>query len=292
MPDSARYSSALRAMLRGSRLYASRVTGSCTKKLMLRVFSALNGSSRAVARSGSSSMSDSWISWKPRTDEPSNARPSSIVSWPKDCTGTVKCCMMPGRSQNRTSTNFTSSSEMKPRTSSEVLNTLVTPSMCAAVRDEAMRTVLPGHHPDVSRVLTTVLRPCRVVQKHASSARSGHSKAYPDPVNAETRTPQKWPGERLGLPERGPGSVASMGTRLVALLIDGVLASLIAYAFTAPAAPLNWSLVPWFVITVLTVSFFGCTPGMWLLGIRVARTDGASMVGPIRAVGTIVVRFR
>lgn len=110
-----------------------------------------------------------------------------------------------------------------------------------------------------------------------------------------------------------------MATRLVALLIDGVLASLIAYAFTAPAAPLNWSLVPWFVITVVTVAFFGVTPGMWALGIRVARIDGATMVGPIRAiprtvmvgviipalitdrdgrglhdraVGTIVVRFR
>ena len=70
-------------------------------------------------------MSDSWICWKPRTDEPSNARPSSMVPSSNDWTGTVKCCMMPGRSQNRTSMNFTSSSEMKLRTSSEVLNTLV-----------------------------------------------------------------------------------------------------------------------------------------------------------------------
>ena len=31
---------------------------------------------KAVATSGSSSMSDSWIAWKPRIDEPSNARPS------------------------------------------------------------------------------------------------------------------------------------------------------------------------------------------------------------------------
>lgn len=103
-------------------------------------------------------------------------------------------------------------------------------------------------------------------------------------MSAETTESQRWPGERLGLPERGPGSVASMGTRLIALLIDGVIASLIAYAFTAPAAPLNWSLVPWFVITVGTVSFFGFTPGMWLMGIRVARIDGATMVGPIRAI--------
>jgi uncharacterized RDD family membrane protein YckC len=75
-----------------------------------------------------------------------------------------------------------------------------------------------------------------------------------------------------------------MGSRVVALLIDAVLASLIAYAFTAPAAPLNWSLVPWVLITAGTVSFFGVTPGMWLLGIRVARIDGTTMVGPFRAI--------
>ncbi|MGH8880625.1 MAG: RDD family protein [Stackebrandtia sp.] len=75
-----------------------------------------------------------------------------------------------------------------------------------------------------------------------------------------------------------------MGSRLVALLIDAALAALIAFAFTAPEPPLNWSLVPWFVITVGTVSFIGITPGMWAVGIRVARVDGATMVGPLRAI--------
>ena len=32
---------------------------------------------RAVSGSGSSIMSDSWMDWKPRTDEPSKASPSS-----------------------------------------------------------------------------------------------------------------------------------------------------------------------------------------------------------------------
>lgn len=75
-----------------------------------------------------------------------------------------------------------------------------------------------------------------------------------------------------------------MGSRLVALLIDATLSALIAFAFTAPKAPLNWSLVPWFVITVGTVAFIGITPGMFALGIRVARIDGAAMVGPLRAI--------
>ena len=108
--------------------------------------------------------------------------------------------------------------------------------------------------------------------------------AYPDTVSADARTTQQWRGERLGLPETGPGSVATMGSRIAALAVDAVVAFLIALAFTAPELPQNWSLVPWFLITVGMVSFFGFTPGMWLLGIRVARVDGASMVGPVRAI--------
>jgi uncharacterized RDD family membrane protein YckC len=103
-------------------------------------------------------------------------------------------------------------------------------------------------------------------------------------VSAETTAPRQWRGERLGLPESGPGSVATMGSRVLALMIDAVLAGLIAFAFTAPEWPRNWSLVPWFLITVGMVSFFGFTPGMWLLGIRVVRLDGATMVGPFRAI--------
>ncbi|SHU73009.1 Uncharacterised protein [Mycobacteroides abscessus subsp. abscessus] len=53
------------------------MNGSCTKKLMFSVLAARKGSTRAVEMSGSRSMSDSWIDWKPRTEEPSNARPSS-----------------------------------------------------------------------------------------------------------------------------------------------------------------------------------------------------------------------
>ena len=64
----------------------------------------------AVVASGSSSMSDSWICWKPRMDEPSKATPSVKTLSSNETTGTVKCCMTPGRSQKRTSRNFTPSS--------------------------------------------------------------------------------------------------------------------------------------------------------------------------------------
>src|SRR3954451_22479142 len=112
MPVLVRYAIALRAMLRGSRLYASPVIGSWMKKFSTSVFADRNGSTYAVVGSGNSDMSDSWIAWKPRIEEPSKFRPSSKTDWSKDETGTVKCCITPGRSQNRTSTIATPSSLM------------------------------------------------------------------------------------------------------------------------------------------------------------------------------------
>ena len=57
-------------------------------------------------------MSDSWIAWKPRIEEPSKAWPTVKKSSSRDSAGTLKCCMIPGRSQKRMSTNLTSSSLM------------------------------------------------------------------------------------------------------------------------------------------------------------------------------------
>ena len=51
------------------------MTGSFTKQLMLSVLCFVNGSMTAVSGSGIRSMSDSWISWNPRIDEPSKPRP-------------------------------------------------------------------------------------------------------------------------------------------------------------------------------------------------------------------------
>jgi uncharacterized RDD family membrane protein YckC len=94
------------------------------------------------------------------------------------------------------------------------------------------------------------------------------------------------------LPESGPGSVAALGRRLAAFLIDLLLASLITSLVVRPEftdvgamrAYNGWAVLVWFVITVITVGFFGFTPGMAALRIRVARLDGASLVGPGRAV--------
>ncbi|MGP4017182.1 RDD family protein [Saccharopolyspora sp. 5N708] len=94
----------------------------------------------------------------------------------------------------------------------------------------------------------------------------------------------KWRGEKLGLPEDGPGSAAPLGRRALAFLIDIVLAALVTAAFTVPNYPGDWSLLTWFVITVVPVSFFGVTPGMAMLRIWVARMDSTGMVGPLRAI--------
>lgn len=105
------------------------------------------------------------------------------------------------------------------------------------------------------------------------------------------RPQQQWRGERLGLPESGAGAVASVGRRAAALVIDVVLAGGVASVFTYPELARNWSLLAWFVITIVAVSFFGFTPGMAVLGIRVARLDGARMVGLLRGVPRAALVF-
>jgi len=105
----------------------------------------------------------------------------------------------------------------------------------------------------------------------------------------------------LGLPESGAGSVARGGSRLLGFLIDLVFASLVTSLFFRPDLQNTelmqtynlWSAAVWAVLTVIPVAFFGFTPGMAMLGIRVARLDGATMVGLwralVRAVLTVVI---
>lgn len=103
---------------------------------------------------------------------------------------------------------------------------------------------------------------------------------------------QKWPGERLGLPESGVGSVAGGGRRLLAFVLDLLAASLITSLFLRPdfasvdaMQNFNYSAVlTWVVLTVPAAAFFGATPGMFAVGVRIGRLDGASMVGIWRAV--------
>jgi len=91
-------------------------------------------------------------------------------------------------------------------------------------------------------------------------------RAAQEPGEGAGSTQQRYRGERFGLPESGVGSVPSTARRAVAMLIDCVLAALITGLFTMPDLPRNWSLLTWFLIGVIAVSFFGFTPGMYAIG--------------------------
>lgn len=90
---------------------------------------------------------------------------------------------------------------------------------------------------------------------------------------------QFYPGQSMGLPDSGVGSVASMARRILAFGIDIVLSALVAWLITAPEPPQNMSLVVWAVMTVVTVGAFGITPGQGVVGIRVVPMSGGDFVG-------------
>ena len=86
-------------------------------------------------------------------------------------------------------------------------------------------------------------------------------------------------GKRLGLPESGPGSIAPVGRRIGALVVDWGLCLLIAYGLLAPPGPAlgNWTLAIFFVLSVLTVGTVGCTPGKRIFRLRVIAEDGSRL---------------
>jgi uncharacterized RDD family membrane protein YckC len=85
------------------------------------------------------------------------------------------------------------------------------------------------------------------------------------------RDPEKYPGEKFGLPERGSRSVAGMGRRLLALLIDWLASMVVALVIFHSA---GWTLVVFCVEVYLLTALTGFTVGKRLLGLRVARLDG------------------
>jgi uncharacterized RDD family membrane protein YckC len=91
-------------------------------------------------------------------------------------------------------------------------------------------------------------------------------------------------GASLGLPATGPGSLAGFGNRVVAYVVDSLASALVAGLFTAPRLPELWTLPAFFLITVLTLVLFGQTPGMRLLGLRLAHPRPGSRLAAWRAV--------
>ncbi|MCD0481737.1 RDD family protein [Streptacidiphilus sp. ASG 303] len=84
-------------------------------------------------------------------------------------------------------------------------------------------------------------------------------------------------GERLGLPEHGPGSIAPLGRRIGALLVDGWLCGLIAYGLITrgDAAQANlWTTPLFLLMSTVLIGTAGSTLGKRLFGLRVVRLDG------------------
>ncbi|MGV0627807.1 RDD family protein [Mycolicibacter minnesotensis] len=115
-----------------------------------------------------------------------------------------------------------------------------------------------------------------------SSWLSGPESAGPD-------RPDDIPGQSLGLPADGPGSLASMGRRMVALAVDWMvgygLAGLgVAAGVVTPEYLATVVLGIWLVIGVAAVRLFGFTPGQFACGLRVIPIDGSGLgVGLVRA---------
>ncbi|UED83761.1 RDD family protein [Streptomyces profundus] len=90
-------------------------------------------------------------------------------------------------------------------------------------------------------------------------------------------------GERLGLPQEGPGSAASLGRRLAAICVDWGLSALIAYGLIADGsvtATNNWTLVVFTLMAMSTVGTVGMTPGKRLLGVRLVHLSGQRLTFP------------
>lgn len=94
-------------------------------------------------------------------------------------------------------------------------------------------------------------------------------------------------GAALGLPAHGPGSLARLGPRILALFIDWMLCSLIAFGLlgyrfgghgTGGWAPL----AVFFVENVVLVGTLGATVGHRVLGLHVSRATGGP-AGPVAA---------
>lgn len=92
-----------------------------------------------------------------------------------------------------------------------------------------------------------------------------------------------YPGERLGFPPIGPGSVGSMGRRLSALLIDWVASLLVALVFTHTWGGF-WPLVVFYAELLVLTSLQGASAGQRFLRLRVVRVSDRGRVSVLGVV--------
>jgi hypothetical protein len=137
--------------------------------------------------------------------------------------------------------------------------------------------VFPGSN-NGSGVSPGTLSPSRSGARPGRSYAGGMVRDAPPPSQERVR------GASLGLPAEGPGRLAGWNPRAGAFLVDAIGAALVAGLFTAPDLPGNWSLLSFAVVTAGTLMVFGQTPGMRLLGLRLAHPRPGARLAPWRAV--------
>lgn len=105
--------------------------------------------------------------------------------------------------------------------------------------------------------------------------------------------PGKWPGEKLGLPEKGPGALASVLRRCGGITLDWFFAMFIAIIirnFTdALGGVPTLTMIIFCLISIIGVTLFARTPGHAMLGMGVARIDATERVGLWRALVRIAL---
>jgi uncharacterized RDD family membrane protein YckC len=102
------------------------------------------------------------------------------------------------------------------------------------------------------------------------------------------QAPNDYPGQRLGLPQTGPRSLARMGRRIAALFVDwmiayGLAALAMSFGLVSMAALSTTVLIAWFALGAVSLRLFGFTPGQFALGLTVVPVDGRHDVGFGRA---------
>ncbi|WP_104102997.1 RDD family protein [Arthrobacter sp. 08Y14] len=90
-----------------------------------------------------------------------------------------------------------------------------------------------------------------------------------------------WPGKRLGRPKTGPGSIARVGPRLGAIIIDWAIASVIGYAFFDGSSTAILAIFA--VEQIVLVSLLGYGIGHRAFSLQVQKLDGRP-AGPLAAV--------
>jgi len=79
---------------------------------------------------------------------------------------------------------------------------------------------------------------------------------------------QRWPGERLGLPATGSGSMAKMPRRILAIFIDWAAALLVSHAFFKDDSTATLGIFA--VMQILAIWALGASIGHLIAGLRVA----------------------